>query len=405
MRRLSIFLGFIFFIFAGLRLIQRSVISDGVHSICTTVSEHFYRTDGGFQAWVDDCFEQARSVGLWTSQAAAVTDLQELMDRLGVSHFRIYTPQEDSKIWKGEAVDTGVRARWVEDHLVVFFVYKGSEGEKAGVKPGDDIIAIDGSTHVSPWGVQNRAGKYLVQRRKKKMEIAVNLGPLQVDSAPQLRDLGNGTGLLAISSFRSEYFAAASWRRMVSRLQAYSHLVIDIRDNVGGNFVAMLRALSSFTCEVRGEGVLIQPRKVLPDLTEIPDEMSDDFQIKELDKYHSIRLKTFSNYGCYSQPITVLIDSNTASVSEIFAQAMRFRPNTRLWGQPTSGDVVLAVWYDLPLFGRGYSISIPEAVYLTENHESLEGQGVYPEQELYYDLPTALRGEDSWIDRAVHQPY
>lgn len=403
MRRLFAFLLFLLFVFLGQRVVERSRLSDGVRSICDLVDQHFYKVDSELFAWLKDCRSLASEVRPWHSQEAVVERVQWLMDGLRVSHFQIFTPSEDKKIWRGEAVDTGVRARWVEDRLVVFKVLRSSGAEKAGLRAGDDILRIDGSDRISPWRAQNVGGEFIFKRAEQVLTAVVVATPLQVDEGPQLKKLNARTGLLTISSFRAEYFRGEDWLDIVEGFREYDALVIDVRDNAGGNFVAMLRALSTFFCEPQEVGTLVQPRKAGQEPHEFNDETSDEYQISELDRYRAIRLKTFRRYGCFQKSLTVLVNADTASVSEIFAEALRTRERTRVWGLPTAGDVVLAVWYDLPLLGRGFSISIPEAVYLNPEGEELEGKGIWPEKELYYNLDEALAGQDNWLREAAEK--
>ena len=378
-------------------MVQRSVLSDAVASICDLVEQHYYKKDHKLSQWTHACFQLSSGVSIWDRKDSVLADLQALMDEMQVSHFLLYTPQEDQKIWKGEAVDTGIRARWVEDHLVIYDILKGSGAEQVGLQKGDDIVSIEGDQAVSPMRVQVREGLYELKRQGRPLKVSVKATALKVDQAPTLQDLSKGKGLLTISSFRGEYFANPAWRQMVSRFSRYGELIIDVRNNPGGNFVAMLRALSPLLCDRQLVGTLLQPRKTGLEKVEFADEIDDQFQIQELDKFKAIQLKSYTNYGCYQKPITVLIDSGSMSVTEIFAQALKSRRFTRVWGQPTAGDVVLAVWYDLPLLGKGFSISIPEAVFLTVQGEEIEGQGVWPQKELYYNLPLALKGIDSWL--------
>lgn len=398
MRRLFLFLLLGLFVFLGVQLTQRSRWVDASLGVCELVFEHFYRYDLTLKAWNDKCVTTVRSLPLLVSRGEAISELQALMDELRVSHMQMYTPQEDKKVWTGQGLDSGVRARWVEDHLVVFKVLPGSGAELAGVLVGDDILSIDGNLQVSPYMAANNGGMFEVRRRGEVKGLNIVATDLKGDGSPQVRRLSSDVALLEITSFRSEYFEAEAWRQVVSELRGYKQIFVDIRDNPGGNFVAMLRALSSFLCERKVVGTLVQPRKDKERLNEFTDETSDDFQIQQLDKYSSITLRTYDSYGCLRQPVSVLTNADSSSVSEIFAQAMKGRSRTEIRGHPTAGNVVLAVWYDLPLFGRGHSISIPEAVYLTPSGEELEGSGVWPTREMHYDLKSALEGRDSWLE-------
>jgi carboxyl-terminal processing protease len=110
-----------------------------------------------------------------------------------------------------------------------------------------------------------------------------------------------------------------------------------------------------------------------------------------------VNLKTFDNYGCYRGRVSVLTDGETASASEIFASALRDHLHAPIYGAATAGDVVMAVWYSVPLLPSNYSMSVPTAIYKTTRQEVLERKGLWPDHELYYVEDEALRGQDSWI--------
>jgi carboxyl-terminal processing protease len=401
MRRLLFFLAFILCLGAGLLLNHASRFRDVYRSICDLTEDHFYKADARLEKWVRLCRLKAARVPLRSDEAALLRDIQDHMNELQVSHFQVYDPNEDKRLWKGESVDTGIRSRYVEDLLIVYRVEKGSAGEEAGIKPGDEIISLPGTEQVTPWGAMRRTGKFGIKRRAKEMEFEVKARDLIVDSAPKLSVLKPGVALLNLSSFRSEYFPPGKWKEIAAGLSAFGHVIVDVRENAGGSFVAMLRALSTFHCGGHLIGTILQPRKALPAKDALDDDTSDLHQIEELEKYSSVGLRTYGGYGCYKGKVTVLMGPDTSSTAEIFAESFLKRPHSRVWGLPTAGDVILAVWYDLPALGRGYSVSIPEAVYLTSSKEELESRGVTPQRELQYEIEQSLLGKDSWIEDAL----
>lgn len=401
MRRLFYFLLFIACLASGIWINSLGRYREVFRSICDLTEEHFYKADERLNAWVRNCRFGAAHLPLNASVETLLEAVQAQMSDMNVSHFQIYSPVEDRKLWKGETVDTGIRSRYIEDHLIVYKLYPGSAAELAGVRLGDEILALPGSDQVTPFGAQRRSGEFSFKRGSQITKIKIEPKPLVIDSQPKLNDLGSGRALLEISSFRSEFFNPPEWKKLAAKLKRYRHVIVDVRENAGGNFVAMLRALSTFRCQDQWVGSIFQPRKSLANKHRIADNTSDQYQIAQLEKYRTIGLNTFPQYECYEGRVTVLVGPETSSVAEIFAQAMASRNRSRVWGQPTAGDVVLAVWYDLPKLGPGYSVSVPEAVYLTDEGKELEGRGVYPERELYYDLNLALKGQDSWIVEAL----
>jgi C-terminal processing protease CtpA/Prc len=401
MRRLLFFFFFISALLLGFYFNHLSRYRDVFRSICDLTEEHFYREDMRLKQWLRLCHQHAARISVFSSVDQLLSAVQSVMNEMPVSHFQIYSPDEDKRMWKGEGIDSGVRARYVEDHLVIYRVLAESGGALAGLRAGDDILHIEGAEQLTPWGAAHRSGHFRVRRAGHELTVDVHARSIVEDMAPHIRRLNASTALVELPSFRSEFFDREAWRRFAAQFKDYSHLIVDVRENSGGNFVAMLRALSTFQCAGKNIGMLLQPRKELEDRPGFEDNTSDDYQIEELDKYRSLGMITFADYGCYQGRVTVLAGPETSSVAEIFTNSFRWRKNSRIWGQPTAGDVVLAVWYDLPALGPGYSVSIPEAVYLTPQKKELEGSGVWPQRELYHDLATALRGQDSWVIEAL----
>lgn len=401
MRRLLFFLLFGLSLILGLYLNHLSRYREVFRSICDLTEEHFYRDDERLKQWLVECHLRAARISAFSSVDQLLGDVQDLMNEMNVSHFQIYNPIEDRRMWKGESIDTGIRSRFVEDHLVVYKVLEQSAAAVAGVQIGDDILKIGGAEQLTPWGAEHRSGRFWLRRGKIELTADLAAKTLKMDLAPKLLRVNAQTAIVDLPSFRSEFFDREAWRRFSAQFNSYSNLIIDLRQNSGGNFVAMLRALSTFHCASQNMGRLVQPRKKSANKMSFDDNISDDFQIGELDRFRSIGLVTFADYGCFTGKATLLVGPDTASVAEIFANSFKWRKGSRVWGQPTAGDVVLAVWFDLPTLGPGFSVSIPEAVYQTPKKEELEGHGVSPEKELYYDLETALQGKDNWIIEAL----
>jgi C-terminal processing protease CtpA/Prc len=394
------------FVFVVVTFFAVAVPRAGVHrsvqrQICALVTEKFYRNDQQLSDWSTACSRRVDEISWWWSRARFMREVQWLLDEFEVSHLMVYNPVEDRRLWRGEAVDTGIRSLSIDDRFVVWRVLDKSAAKSVGILAGDEVLEINHEKPRSNWRIQTAGGDFLLQRGDRKIHMLIDPKPLVVDRKPNLIEVAKGVAVLEISSFRSEYFLAESWRELTKDLAKYGKIIVDLRDNSGGNLIAMLRALSPFICTEEQVGLLSHPRKGLPKGPPPADTLDEMVQLQLLEQYREIPLKTFSTYGCFNGPAVVLVDNGTSSVSEIFAHAMMSRPRTKVIGRPTAGDVVLATWYSLTMLGPGYSLSIPEALYLTTSGESLEGSGVWPHRELDYELADALAGKDSWILRAL----
>ena len=134
MRRLLFFLLFGLSLVSGLYFNHLSRFRDIYRSICDVTEEHFYREDIRLKRWVQTCHQRAAHISAFISVEGLLGDVQALMSEMPVSHFQIYNPVEDKRMWKGEGVDSGIRARYVEDHLIVYRVLPLSGGAEAGVR-------------------------------------------------------------------------------------------------------------------------------------------------------------------------------------------------------------------------------------------------------------------------------
>jgi carboxyl-terminal processing protease len=389
---------------SGFFLVQRSELHSAFYDVCDLVESKFYLKNSELEEWVSGCHKAARLVPMFVSRRELGWRIQDQMSLMHVSHFAIYTPAEDDKLWKGQATETGLRSRWMDGHMIVYQVLEDSPASKVGFQIGDEVLRVNGEDVESIDQVSAAAGDYDVLRGKAKLQFQLKPGVVKVDQAPRVADLGDGDALIEISSFRSEYFEATEWKKFAAGLKRFPHLIIDLRENMGGNFVAMLRAMSPLMCKPTLIGRLGQPRFSGTSTIDLPDDLSDDRQIEEVESNKSVNLKTYSDYGCFRGRLTVLIGPHTSSVAEIFAESIKARAKTRVWGLPSAGDVILAIWYDLPRMGPGYSVSIPQAVFTTAAGVMLEGRGVRPQKELFDVLSVWRSGSDSQLESARAVP-
>lgn len=385
-------------IFLSAQLVVHSIYKDTFTYICKLVEEKFVFHNETLETWTESCLQETQDLSFFISRTGLMRKVQLKLNQLGVSHLNLYDPKEDRRVWVGEAVDTGIRVRAINGRFVIYKIYEGSPAHRVGLLPGDEILYINEQPVYSLWQIQTSVGDFYLQRGEQSFTAHLIPEPIYIDDAPSIQDISSQVGLLRISSFRSQYFERQEWLEKIQQFKPYTHLIIDVRGNSGGDFVAMIRALSPFFCERTLIGRLVQPRRQHRLAKELEDNIESIHQFNQLEEFSDIPLKTYKDYGCFRGSITVLMDEKTASVAEIFASAFFERDNSRVWGGPTAGDVLLAVWYDVPHLGAEYSLSIPEATFQTLDGQNLEGVGVWPEKLLFYDLEETLLGKDSFVE-------
>lgn len=375
------------------------------NEVCALIRDNYFRQDqSDVRDFLSHC--ESDSVPFTFRRLKAVDHINGKLSRIHSSHLNVFLPEENRSLWENEGSDTGLRARMIESEVVVISTLEGSPARKAQLKSGDVIIAINGERPTSAQDAQTTAGEYKIARGKRFFLTDLKLEYLKEDLGPKILPMAGDRALLTIPSFLPGYFEKDSWLTLSKQLTLFRKLVIDLRGNAGGSFPAMLRALSPFRCDDTSIGRIWRtPRPGRRAPQSLQDDLDTDAQLQQVMASDEVNLKTFEKtYGCFAGQVTVLIDSNTSSVSEIFADALLRRSRSRVWGSLSAGRVVMAQWFSISSLGAGdYAMSIPIAGYRASDGAEIEHDGVRPERELHYDLASALDGKDSWVTEGLEQ--
>lgn len=367
---------------------------------CNLVQRKIYLSDAEIHNWHKNCLSYANEFSYLDSKEDLIVGLNFLFSLLNVSHLSVNTPVEEKALWDGLKWESGLTLVNIENYYyIVDFV--SHSNAPYGPKFGDKIISLNGKTNPNWHDLKYGSGLLHVKRGNEFVSYQLLSHELKIDMAPHIKEINSDTALLRIGSFRAHYFKKQGWLEIVKKLKPYSNIIIDIRRNLGGNFTAMLRGLSPFLCSSKKIGTVGKNTKISSPI-EFPDNLDDQYQYKILQSHKSLDLKTFAGYDCLHQAnIKVLIDNETGSVSEIFAQAIKQTQRGKLIGQVTRGHALLAVWYDLPVVRGGYTLTIPEANFYDLENKSLEATGVAPHFHVEFEKEDLESGIDSYIKTAL----
>ena len=379
--------------------------------VCDLIESDYYRADEpDAQAFIRECRALAKQ--RFASKTAVVSALNEGLSALSVSHLFVFDPAENRRAWRNESVDTGLRVRSIDGSLVVREALAGSPADRAGLRSGDVIRSVDGRKLTSASAARTVSGRFRVVRlgrdgRESIHEAHVQAEDFLEDLSPSLADLGGGVVHLRVPSFLPHYFEREDWLEAARATLPFRAVILDLRDNAGGSFTAMLRAASLFFCRGQVVGTLAgRPGRLgaaSQALVDLPDDLDSETQIAAFERADRARLRAFGGYPCFSGPAIALIDEATSSTAEILADAIARRPRSTVWGRPSAGQVVMARWFPLPRFGGDFSVAIPIAGYTNALGHEIEGRSVEPSRRLSYDLRAARLGGDSWIAAAAAQ--
>ncbi len=367
--------------------------------VCKLVSQKIYLEDDQIKKWNRICLRRQRLVTPYSSKKLVIKDINNVLGLLNVSHLEVFDAAAVKTIWKGESKETGLESEFVDSELVVFKVHPDSPSEKAGFKKGDVIVSINGE-QPNPWEAQSESGLFLIERHKKRSEIKIKAEKIQRSEQITFENFKNAL-VIRVPSFQARFFSAEALQSLNEKLAGAKRVVVDLRGNNGGNFVAGLRFLSSMICEPQEVGRLVRPKAEKKSSEAFPDNLDDVKQLQILEKHSEVRLVTFPKKTCFRGEVRVLVDGKTASVAEMVAQGLKEFRKAKLLGSSSRGQLLVGVWYPLNEIGPGVEISIPEAYYISANKRRIESHGVDLDKVLYYDLEELQNGVDSWVRAAL----
>ena len=283
--------------------------------------------------------------------------------------------------------------------LVVLTPLVGTPAFRGGVFPGDKILKIDGMATAGlsreecgrrirgPVGTQVRL-TLLHEGETKPVELALTravneiksvpvaemLGPEIVPPAfplPSREGVGGGAarvGLVEIAQFQSKSAADVDTALKGLEKQGMQALILDLRQNPGG----LLEAAEQVADLFLKDGVIVSVLTRGAAGGEGPS-----------------RVRYAAGDGTHPDyPMAVLVDSHSASASEVVAGALKDRGRAVLVGDKTYGKFSVQDVFKIPMGNWGDSaLKLTIARYKTASSPCVDGQGIVP------DYPVPLTPE------------
>ena len=281
----------------------------------------------------------------------------------------------------------GIGSRVVkQDGKVVLFPFAGSPSEKAGILPGDVLMAVAGNPVVdqSVQDVVDQVGgpkgtKIVldVVRAGESVPLAVEVyrGDVELQSvASQL--IPGGVGYIRISRFRHN-----TGEQVFSALEAWNQLdllalVMDLRTNPGGSLDAAVETAGHF----------------LPSGSTFGFEEGKDGRRTEI-----IIGSNDNRLDMDSLLVAVLVNGQTARESEMLASALQETHRATLFGVATRGDVS---GYEFMELSDGSAIYLPVSRRYSHSGKLLMRTGLEPDVTVESVPENEGYGRESQFNRA-----
>jgi carboxyl-terminal processing protease len=281
---------------------------------------------------------------------------------------------------------TGIGA-WVDvtgQYLTITQPMKGSPAESAGLKPGDQIIAIDGvsmtgitaevarSKVLGPEGTQVT----LTVRRGDQTPFDVTITRAKIN--PPLvvyRMLDNNIAYIELFTFGDTADQDLSNALKELMAQNPKGLILDLRYNGGGYL---------------DQGIAVASEFLPADQIVVYEKSGDGI---------TTPYKSLGNGIATSIPMVVLVNEYSASASEIVAGALQDYGRAKLVGVTSFGKGSVQ---SVNLLDNGQGmVGITIAQWLTPNQRYIQGKGLTPDVEVQITQDDINAGKDPQLDAAI----
>lgn len=253
-----------------------------------------------------------------------------------------------------------------DNDFVVVAPMEGTPGDEAGIKAGDKILAVDG-TSVDGMQLEDVVGKI---RGKQGTEVELKLadasgnertvrvirGDIKVESVGGEMLEGTNIGYIRISVFNEQTGNDFAKKYMELEKQGMQALLLDLRHNPGG---------------ILGECVKVA-QYIVPKGTVVSIKDRNGNTFVEESKLEKVKY-----------PLAVLVDHGSASAAEIVAGAVQDTGAGKLFGVQTFGKGSVQSVYKL---SDNTGLKLTTAKYYTPSGRSIHGTGIKPDVEVELDL-------------------
>src|SRR5476649_1007070 len=104
------------------------------------------------------------------------------------------------------------------------------------------------------------------------------------------------------------------------------------------------------------------------------------------------------NQDAYKAPVVILVNSGSASGSELFAGAMQAAGRAEVMGQPSCGCLLGFLGY--ARIPGGAELAYSEVGFVLRNGKRIEGEGVIPDRTVPVTLPDLQMNRDRTLEEA-----
>jgi C-terminal processing protease CtpA/Prc len=388
--------------------IDRDRAQDMLQVVGNDVRKHYYDPKFHGIDWDANLKQAQAKIDKADSNGRAFSEIAAALDVLNDSHTFFIPPQRAMRH------DYGWQRQMIGDRCFIIRVRPGSDAEAKGVKPGDEVLGINGFApdRSNSWkmdyvyNVLRPQPALQLELRdpagaERKSEVLAKITELK-----RVTDLTGASGDndiwdlvregetsrrlmgwrsetfgddLMILKFPQFFFSPTQIDDLLGKIRKEKALILDLRGDPGGNVEVLRQFLGGmFENEIK-----------------IGDRVGRD---------NRKPMETKKPHDPYTGKLVVLVDSRSASAAELFARVVQIEKRGVVMGDHSSGSVMEAKRYSNHIGTETvifYSTSITDADIIMSDGKSLEHVGVSPD-ELILPTPADLAaGRDPVLSHAA----
>ncbi len=317
--------------------------------------------------------------------------IQGMIDALGDKHSSYMNPDQfrQASIPLQQEYE-GIGA-WVDTEakfLTIFSPIPNTPAEKAGLKAGDEIIAVDGQDMTGidaslvlrkVLGPAGTTVKLTIRRQSQEgqdpetFDVEIVRAKITIPSVAG-KMLDHQIGYVQVFQFARN--TRTELRKTLKELmdQKPAGMILDLRNNGGGYLDTAVEVASEFI----DNGVVL------------------------IEQYGDGKRNTYEALGnglATEIPLVVLVNEGTASASEIVSGAIQDYGRGTLVGVTTYGKGSVQNW--VTLSGDNGAVRVTIARWLTPKERQINEIGLKPEVEVKLTEEDIKAGRDSQLDKAI----
>jgi carboxyl-terminal processing protease len=305
--------------------------------------------------------------------------------------YTVFFPPKESKEFQeeisGNFEGVGMEVGMKDDRITVVAPLKGTPAQKAGVEPGDLILAIDDTPTFGMTIdeaielIRGERGTVVVltllrEGEQSTRDISIVRDRIQI---PTLETDNRRDGVFVISLYNFSANVQNEFKQALSEfaVSGSNKLIVDVRGNPGGYLDASVEIASYF----------------LPSGKVIVREVGKGGEELEVFRSRGYDILTGNDID-----MVVLINQGSASASEILAGALSENGVATLVGEKTFGKGSVQEVVEIT---GDTTLKVTIAEWLTPNGTSISDGGLEPDELVVYEPNEANPEYDNQLERAV----